>query len=75
MKVKDHPTLFRDPDSKAILIVDQNARQNYINQRTIAERNAQASDNLQSEMSNMKQELNELKDMLRTLIIQSKTDK
>ena len=39
MKVKDHPTLFRDPDSKAILIVDQNARQNYINQRTIAERN------------------------------------
>jgi hypothetical protein len=57
------------------LIVDQNARQNYINQRNIAERNAQASDNLQSEMSNMKQELSELKDMLRILISQSKTDK
>ena len=75
MKVKDHPTLFRDPDSKAILVVDQNARQNYINQRTIAERNAQASENLQSEISVMKQELNELKDMLRILISQSKTDK
>ncbi len=75
MKVKDHPTLFRDPDSKAILIVEQNARQNYINQKTIAERNAQAADNLHAEMSNMKQELSELKDMLRILISQSKTDK
>jgi len=75
MKVKDHPTLFRDPNSKAILIVDQNARQNYINQRNIAEKNAQASENLQAEMSDMKQELSELKDMLRILISQSKTDK
>jgi len=75
IKVKDHPTLFRDPDSKAILVVDQNARQNYINQRTIAQRNAQASDNLQAEVSGMKQELSELKDMLRILISQSKTDK
>ena len=75
MKVKDHPTLFRDPDSKAILVVDQNARQNYINQRTIAQKNAQTSESLQAEMSSMKQELGELKDMLRILISQSKTDK
>jgi len=75
LKVKDHPTLFRDPDSKAILVVDQNARQNYINQKNIAQRNAQASENLQAEMSDMKQELGELKDMLRILISQSKTDK
>ena len=74
-KVKDHPTLFRDPNSKAILVVDQNARQNYINQKNIAQRNAQASENLQAEMSDMKQELSELKDMLRTLISQTKTDK
>ena len=75
LKVKDHPTLFRDPNSKAILVVDQNARQNYINQKNIAQRNAQASENLQAEMSDMKQELSELKVMLRTLISQSKTDK
>ena len=75
LKVKDHPTLFRDPNSKAILVVDQNARQNYIIQKRIAERNAQAADNLHAEMSNMKQELSELKDMLRILISQSKTDK
>lgn len=75
IKVKDHPTLYRDPNSKAILVVDQVSRQNYINQRTLAQKTAETADNLQAEMSNMKQELGELKDMLRILISQSKTDK
>jgi hypothetical protein len=75
LKVKDHPTLYRDPNSKAILVVDQNARQNYINQRTLAQKTANSTDSLQKEMSSMKQELGELKDMLRILISQSKTDK
>ena len=75
LKVRDHPTLYRDPNSKAILVVDQVSRQNYINQRTLAQKSMQTADSLQEEMSNMKQELGELKDMLRILIIQSKTDK
>lgn len=75
LKVRDHPTLFRDPNSKAILVVDQTSRQNYINQRTLALKTSETADNLQNEMSNMKQELGELKDMLRILISQSKTDK
>ena len=74
-KVKDHPTLYRDPSSKAILVVDQTARQNYINQRALAQKTAETANGLQAEMSNMKQELSELKDMLRILISQSKTDK
>ena len=75
LKVRDHPTLYRDPNSKAILVVDQTSRQNYINQRTLALKTSETADNLQAEMSNMKQELGELKDMLRILIGQSKTDK
>ncbi len=75
LKVRDHPTLYRDPNSKAILVVDQSARQNYLNQRTLALKTSETADNLQAEMSNMKQELSELKDMLRILISQSKTDK
>ena len=75
LKVRDHPTLYRDPNSKAILVVDQTSRQNYINQRTLALKTAETADNLQAEMTNMKQELGELKDMLRILISQSKTDK
>jgi len=75
LKVKDHPTLYRDPISKAILVVDQTSRQNYINQRTLAQKTADSTEGLEKEMSNMKQELGELKDMLRILISQSKTDK
>ena len=75
LKVIDHPTLYRDPGSKAILVVDQVARQNYINQRTLAQKSANTTESIQNEMSNMKQELGELKDMLRILISQSKTDK
>ena len=75
LKVRDHPTLYRDPNSKAILVVDQTSRQNYINQRTLAQKTATSTESLEKEMSNMKQELGELKDMLRILISQSKTDK
>ena len=75
LKVRDHPTLYRDPNSKAILVVDQTSRQNYINQRTLAQKTASSTESLEKEVSNMKQELGELKDMLRILISQSKTDK
>jgi hypothetical protein len=75
LKVRDHPTLYRDPNSKAILVVDQVSRQNYINQRTLAQNSVNSTESLEKEMSSMKQELGELKDMLRTLISQSKTDK
>ena len=75
LKVKDHPTLYRDPNSKAILVVDQVSRQNYINQRTLAQKTANSTESLEKEMLSMKQELGELKDMLHTLISQSKTDK
>ena len=75
LKVKDHPTLYRDPNSKAILVVDQTARQNYINQRTLAQKSVETAETMQVEMSNMKQELSELKEMLRILIGKNSTDK
>ena len=75
LKVRDHPTLYRDPNSKAILVVDQTSRQNYINQRTLAQKTVSSSESLRNEMLNMKQELGELKEMLHILISQSKTDK
>ena len=75
LTVRDHPTLYRDPNSKAILVVDQSSRQNYINQRTLAQKTVSSSESLRDEMIGMKQELSELKDMLHILISQSKTDK
>ena len=75
LKVRDHPTLYRDPNSKAILVVDQTSRQTYINQRTLAQKTVSSSESLRNEMLDMKQELGELKEMLHILISQSKTDK
>ena len=75
LKVRDHPTLYRDPNSKAILVVDQTSRQNYINQRTLAQKTVSSSESLRNEIMDMKQELGELKEMLHILISQSKTDK
>lgn len=75
LKVRDHPTLFRDPKSKAILVVDQTSRQNYINQRTLAQQTSQNTTALQEEMGRVKQELGELKEMLSILISQSKINK
>jgi len=75
LKVRDHPTLYRDPNSKAILVVDQTSRQNYINQRTLAQKTVSSSESLRNEMIDMRQELGELKEMLHILISQSKTDK
>lgn len=75
LKVKNHPSLLRDPNSKAIIVMDQTARQNYINQKTQAQRVAQTTDKLQDEIGSLREEINDLKDMLRTLINNSKTDK
>lgn len=71
LKVKDHPTMYRDPNSKAILVVDQSARQNYLNQKALAQKTAQTAEDLQEEMNSMKQELTELKAMLRYLVEKS----
>ncbi len=75
MKVRDHPTLYRDPNSKAILVVDQSTRQNYLNQKTLAQKTSQVNNELQVEMGEMRQELGELKLMLKALLDHSKTDK
>ena len=48
LKVRDHPTLFSDPKSKAILVVDQVSRQNYINQRALAQKTSETAETLQA---------------------------
>lgn len=64
LKVKDHPTLYRDPNSKAILVVDQTARQNYLNQRAVAARALGETEKLNTEISNLKDEITDIKTLL-----------
>lgn len=75
IKVKDHPNHYRDPRSKAIINIDITSRQNYVNQKTLALKTVGTTERLQEEMGSIKKELSELKDMLSTLISQTKIDK
>lgn len=71
LKVKDYPGLVRDPVSKAIISVDQQARKNYINQKTIAEVSASSINEVKQEVGELKNELSEIKSML-TLLLSDK---
>jgi len=68
LKVKDHPTLFRDPHTKAILVVDSFARTNYNNQKTLAVKNQESNNELREEVNNLKSELGEIKSLLQKLV-------
>ena len=68
LKVKDHPTLFRDPNSKAILVVDLTARSNYNNQKVLAIKNQESNNELREEVNNLKSELGEIKSLLQKLV-------
>ena len=67
LKVKDHPTLFRDPNSKAILVIDSSARSNYNNQKTLAIKNQEYNNELRVEVNNLKSEIVEIKSLLQKL--------
>ena len=67
LKVKDHPTLFRDPNSKAILVIDSSARSNYNNQKTLAIKNQEYNNELREEVNNLKSEIGEIKSLLQKL--------
>ena len=75
IKVTDHPTLFRDPKTKAIMVIDQNARQNYINQRTLAQNSLQGNEKLKQEVDSLKNELNNIKSMLDQILNKFESDK
>jgi len=68
IKVTDHPTLFRDPKTKAIMVIDQTGIQNYINQRTLAQKSVQDNVELKQEVYNLKNEISDIKSMLNQIL-------
>tara|TARA_R100001480_G_scaffold152393_1_gene154387 strand:- start:266 stop:469 length:204 start_codon:yes stop_codon:yes gene_type:complete len=60
IKVKDHPSLQRDPHSKAIVNVNQNAYNEYL-QKNIVKDKLSSMDN---EINTIKQSVNEIKELL-----------
>ena len=68
LKVKDHPTLFRDPHTKAIVVVDSVAKANYNNQKALAIKNQESNNELREEVNNLRSELGEIKSLLQKLV-------
>jgi hypothetical protein len=68
LKVTDHPNLYRDPHTKAILVMDSTARSNYNNQKALAINTQKNNNELREEVNNLKSELAEIKSLLQKLV-------
>ena len=68
LKVEAHTHYYRDPNSKAIIIVDDNKRVNYLNQKRSIEHNQQNYQELSKEVSTLKHEVSEIKSSINQLI-------
>ena len=67
-KVEDHPELSRDEYSKGVTNIDNDAYSKYMQGATARkERNAKLMSNTE-EINNLKEDVSEIKDMLRQLI-------
>ena len=67
-KVEDHPELSRDEYSKGVTNIDNDAYTKYMQGAiTRKERNATLESNTE-EINNLKEDMSEIKDMLRQLI-------
>ena len=67
IKVEGHSNLVRDEKTKAILNLNMNDYETYIRVRQVKENESKRVDTIESEMSNIKNDLEEIKNLLRSL--------
>jgi hypothetical protein len=68
IKVKGHDGLLRDPKTNSIINTKMSEYQEYVSRKKIKEEEQQKLQNLESDFANMKDDLNEIKTLLRSLI-------
>ena len=68
LKVTDHPNLYRDPHTKAIIVIDSTARTNYNNQKALAKKTIETGNELREEVNQLKSEIGEIKALLQKLV-------
>lgn len=66
-KVEGNKSLVRDEQTKAILNTNKTEYDNYITLRNIKKSEVDRMQQLESDVSNMKNDLDEIKDLLRSL--------
>ncbi len=68
IKVEGHTNFYRDPNTKAIVVDDKTKLENYLNQRRTAELASQNFVAINKEVTSLKQDVQELKNSLNTII-------
>ena len=68
VKVESHPELRRDEWSKGITNVDNTAYNNYMNGAIARKQRAQTLEENTKEINNLKEDMSEVKNMLRQLL-------
>lgn len=72
LKVEGHPNLLRDPNTNCIINTNMSEYQEYILRRETKDNENQKIQNLESDVANIKGDLDEIKSLLRSLIDGSK---
>ena len=72
LKVEGHTHLYRDPKTNSIVNRNMSEYQEYVSRKSIKSEENQKIQNLESDVANIKGDLNEIKDLLRSLINESR---
>tara|TARA_B100000212_G_C27231746_1_gene471931 strand:+ start:57 stop:278 length:222 start_codon:yes stop_codon:yes gene_type:complete len=67
-KVKDNSDLVRDPNTGSILNTNSLDYEKYVAQRKIKNKEHQKTENIERDISTLRQELDEIKSLLRELV-------
>ena len=71
IKVKGHDHLIRDPKTNSIINTNMSEYNEYISRRDSKLKESEKVNNLESDINNMKEDLDEIKLLLRRLINES----
>ena len=66
--VKGHPNLMRDPRTNAVVSVDSNEYQQYVARRESKKKEGEKSSSIENDLANLKNEMNEIKSLLKELV-------
>jgi len=67
IKIKDEFNLFRDSSTNAIVNTDMQSYNNYLTSKKIKEEESKKIQNIENEITSIKGDLSEIKDLLRNL--------
>lgn len=72
LKVEGHGNLVRDPKTNSIINTNMLDHQEYVSRRNAKSEETKKIQNIESEVASLKDDLNEIKNLLRSLANESK---